>query len=85
MAWQKIKMKQGNTIMKNILKNKMAKAGLVLTSVAASGSAFAADYTGQITTAQTEGSGNVTAVIAAVIGIAILGFGVGSMLGWFKR
>lgn len=71
--------------MKNILKNKMAKAGLVLTSVAASGSAFAADYTTQITAAGTEGNTNVLAVIGAVIGIAILGFGVGSMLGWFKR
>ena len=47
--------------------------------------AQAADYTSQITTASTDGSANVTAVIAAVIGIAILGFGVGSMMGWFKR
>jgi hypothetical protein len=45
----------------------------------------AADYTTQIATASTDGTGNVTAVIAAVIGIAILGFGVGSMMGWFKR
>jgi len=84
MAWQKIKMKQGNTIM-NILKNKMAKAGLVLTSVTASGAAFAQDYTTEITAAATEGNANVLAVIGAVIGIGILGFGVGSMLGWFKR
>ncbi|WP_042149676.1 MULTISPECIES: hypothetical protein [unclassified Pseudoalteromonas] len=71
--------------MKNILKNKMAKAGLVLTSVTASSVAFAQDYTTQITAASTEGNTNVLAVIGAVIGIAILGFGVGSMLGWFKR
>ena len=45
----------------------------------------AADYTAQIGTAVTEGSGNVTAVIAGVIGVAILGFGVGKMLGWFGR
>ena len=71
--------------MKNILKNKMAKAGLVLTSVAMSASAFAADYTTEITAAQTDGQTNVAAVIGAVILIAITGFGVGSMLGWFKR
>lgn len=50
-----------------------------------SGFVQAADYTAQIGTAVTEGNGNVTAVIAGVIGIAILGFGVGKMLGWFGR
>jgi hypothetical protein len=48
-------------------------------------SSFAADYTTLITTAGADGSTNVTAVIAAVIGIAILGFGVASMLGWFRK
>lgn len=71
--------------MKNILKSKLAAAGVVASSVVASGSAFAADYTTQITAAGTEGNTNVLAVIGAVIGLAILGFGVGHMLGWFKR
>lgn len=55
--------------------------GVLGTSVVAQ----AADYSAQIGTAATDGTSNVTAVIAAVIGVAILGFGVGSMMGWFKR
>ena len=50
-----------------------------------SAAAQAADYTAQIGTASTDGTANVTAVIAAVIAIAILGFGVSAMMGWFKR
>jgi UDP-N-acetylmuramate-alanine ligase len=67
-------------------KNAKSKAALALSLVA--GSSFvtqAADYTTQITAAGTDGTTNVTAVIAAVIGIAILGFGVASMLGWFRK
>jgi hypothetical protein len=48
-------------------------------------STIAADYTTQIATANTDGSANVTAVIAAVIGIAILGFGVKAMMNWFTK
>ena len=44
----------------------------------------AADYTTEINAAGTEGSANVTAVIAAVFGLAILGFGVHAVLGWMK-
>ena len=55
------------------------------TALLASGASFAEDYTTQITAAQTDGSTNVIAVIGAVIGIAILGFGVSSMIAWFKR
>ena len=46
---------------------------------------YAADHTALITTAATEGNGNVTAVITAVIGIAILSFGVGAMIAWFRK
>lgn len=53
--------------------------------VGSAGFAQAADYTAQITQASTDGTTNVTAVIAAVIGVAILGFGVGKMLGWFGK
>jgi hypothetical protein len=52
--------------------------------VGSAGFAQAADYTTQIA-AVTDGETNVTAVIAGVIGVAILGFGVGKMLGWFGR
>ena len=55
------------------------------TAMISSAGAFAADHTGIITTAATEGNGNVTAVITAVIGIAILSFGVGAMIAWFRK
>jgi hypothetical protein len=73
--------------LKKSLKNTrvITMVGGVVTSVVMSGSAMAADYTAQIATATTEGTANTTAVIAGVIGLAILGFGVGHMLGWFKR
>jgi hypothetical protein len=72
--------------MNTTFKNAKSKAALALSLVA--GSSFvtqAQDYTTQITAAGTDGTTNVTAVIAAVIGIAILGFGVASMLGWFRK
>ena len=46
---------------------------------------MAGDQTAAITTAQTEGTANVTAVIGAVLAIAILGFGVNALLNWFKK
>ncbi|XPF94285.1 hypothetical protein ACM9HF_20090 [Colwellia sp. RE-S-Sl-9] len=68
-----------------IIKN--GKACVVATAATAlvSGGAFAADYTTEIASASTEGSANVTAVILAVIGISILGFGVNALTGWFKK
>ena len=54
------------------------------TALMASGATLAADYTTQITAAQTEGTGNVSAVIGAVIAIAILSFSVKSLIAWFK-
>lgn len=61
------------------------KIALVLLTTGVSGATMAADLTTQINTASTEGSANVTAVIAAVIGIGILGFGVNAILGWFRK
>ena len=70
----------------SFLKTKKVKTVAAFSAIAGSSAAVqAADYTAQIGTAVTEGSGNVTAVIAGVIGVAILGFGVGKMLGWFGR
>lgn len=71
------------------LLNKISNKKVVLVSAATAilvnSVAYAADYTTEIAAASTEGTTNVTAVIVGVIGVAILGFGVGSMLGWFKR
>mgnify|MGYP006105370737 CR=1 FL=1 len=66
-------------------KNAKSKTALALSLLAASGASFAEDHTALIGTAATEGSTNVLAVIAGVIGIAILGFGVSAMISWFKR
>ena len=44
----------------------------------------AADFTTEIGAASTEASGNQTAVITAVIGIAVIGFGVGAVVSWMK-
>jgi len=77
--------KSGGTWVARKAKNKSKVLAAAGSALMISGGAFAADYTSQISTASTDGSANVTAVIAAVIGIAILGFGVGSMMGWFKK
>jgi len=61
------------------------KLVLVGSTLVASVGANAADLTTEIAAAGTEGTGNVTAVIAAVIAIAILGFGVNAVLTWFRK
>lgn len=72
--------------MKNFLMSRKARIGAAVTAALGSSTAVqAADYTTQIAAAVTDGETNVTAVIAGVIGVAILGFGVGKMLGWFGR
>jgi hypothetical protein len=69
-----------------ILKSRKARLNaLALAALATPFGSFAADQTALIATAVTEGSSNVTAVIAGVIGIAILGFGVHKMLNWFGK
>jgi hypothetical protein len=70
---------------KFIMNKKNQLVAVVALAATSSGAVTAADYTTEIASAVTDGSGNVTAVIAGVIGIAILGFGVGHVLGWFKR
>lgn len=72
--------------MKNFLKSRKARLTAATTALLGSSTMVqAADYTADIATAVTDGTGNVTAVIAGVIAVAILGFGVGKMLGWFGR
>ena len=65
--------------------NNIKKFGLGTALMGFVGTSFAENYTEQIGAAVTDGTGNVTAVIAGVIAVAILGFGVGKMLGWFGR
>ena len=47
-----------------------SKAGIALAAAGSSLSAFAVDHSAAITAAQTDGSGNVTAAVTAVIAIA---------------
>ena len=65
---------------KNILASKRAKAGLLLSSVLASGSSFAADYTTEIGTAVSDGTTNYGAVVAGVITVAAVGFAIGMIV-----
>ncbi len=71
--------------MKTFLKSRKARLTAALSAVAASGQSFAADYSSEITAATTDGTANVALAIGGVIAVAVLGFGVGRMLGWFGR
>ena len=71
--------------MNTFLKTRKSLISVATASLFVSVSSFAADHTAEITAAATEGSANVTAVIGAIIGIAILGFGINALLSWFKN
>ncbi|WP_340677871.1 hypothetical protein [Paraglaciecola sp.] len=45
----------------------------------------AADYTAAVGAAQTEAEGNVGAATLAVIGVAVVGFGVAAVIGWMRK
>lgn len=70
---------------KNILATKKAKAGLLLSSIAASSSAFAVDHSEAINTAVTDGSANYTLIITGVITVAAAGFCVGMIVSWLRK
>ena len=63
-------------------KKVVAGAGLTVVGFAAQA---APDLTADIASAQTVSEGNVTAAVGAVIAVALLGFGVGAVVGWFRR
>jgi len=63
----------------------VAKVGTGLALAGSSVSSFAVDYTAEIDAAKTDGIANITAVILAVVAVAIVGFSVGRMLGWFNK
>jgi len=64
------------------LRTKFAALSLSVGSFAASA---APDLTAEIAAAATTATDNNTAVIAGVIALAILGFGVASLLGLFRK
>ncbi|MBD0410233.1 hypothetical protein [Pseudoalteromonas distincta] len=66
--------------LKNILATKRAKAGLLVTSVIGSTSAFAADHSEAINAAVTDGTTNYTAIITGVITVAAIGFAIGMIV-----
>ena len=70
--------------MQNVKSN--LKRGLVaVTAFGTSIAANAGDYTTEIGSASTEATANQTAVILAVVGIAVLGFGVSALLSFMKK
>lgn len=68
----------------NSVKTFGKKSAVALTAMGTSIAANAADYTSQIGAAGTEANANQTAVITAVIALAVIGFGVGALLKWMK-
>lgn len=68
----------------NSVKTFGKKSAVALTAMGTSIAANAADYTAEIGKAGTEGSANLTAVIGAVIAMAVVGFGVSALLKWMR-
>jgi len=67
------------------LQTNAKRAAVLAAALGTSVAANAADYTSQITAAAGEANTNQTAVITAVIALAVLSFGVGSLLSWLGR
>ncbi|GAA4892601.1 hypothetical protein [Ferrimonas pelagia] len=67
--------------MKRTLK-KLATGAVALGSTSV---VMAADYTTAISDAATEASGNQSAVVAGVIGVAVISFGVGALIRFLGR
>jgi len=67
------------------MKNLKTKLVVAFGAVAASATSFAADYTTEITAASTEGAANVSGATVAVIGLALIGFGVGAVVAWMRK
>lgn len=68
----------------NTVKTFAKKSVVALAAAGTSVAANAADYTTQIGAAGGEANANQTAVITAVIALAVIGFGVGALLKWMK-
>ncbi|HHF2946119.1 TPA: hypothetical protein ACPJ0G_000500 [Vibrio alginolyticus] len=59
----------------------MKKLSVLLATVVASGSTFAANHSEAINAAVTEGQSNYTLVVVGLIGLAAIGFGLRMMIG----
>ncbi|EIK0770586.1 MULTISPECIES: hypothetical protein [Vibrio] len=59
----------------------MKKLSVLLATVVASGSTFAASHSEAINAAVTEGQSNYTLVVTGLIGLAAIGFGLRMMIG----
>jgi len=70
---------------KKFLVSKKAKAGLLLSSIIASSSAFAVDHSESINQAVTDGSSNYTLIITGVITVSAAGFCVGMIVSWLRK
>lgn len=70
---------------RNLAKRYGSKIAIGGSALAASFAASADDYTALITQAQTDSTGNQTAVITAVIAIAVVTFGAGALLRWLNK
>lgn len=72
--------------MKNIFtKKKLAAAIVTTTAVVTAGVAQATDYSAEIGAAATDSQSNVALVVGGVIAIAVIGFGVNTVVNWFKK
>lgn len=70
---------------KNFLVSRKAKAGLLLSSIAASSSAFAVDHSEAINGAVADGSANYTLIITGIITVSAAGFCVGMIVSWLRK
>ncbi|WEM43902.1 hypothetical protein PTW35_09040 [Photobacterium sp. DA100] len=62
-----------------------SRLAVVAGTAATSAAVHAGDYSSQIATASSEANGNQTAVITAVVGLAVIGFGVSMFLRWLNK
>lgn len=70
---------------RNMLVKYAAPVAAGTSTLGAAFGSFAADYSEQINGAVSDASGNQSLVIGGVITVAVIGFGVAAMLGWFHR
>lgn len=71
-------------MLKNIL-NIAVVVSLAFATAFTSLTVQAADYTTEIGAASTEASANVSAATVAVIGLAVIGFGVAAVVAWMRK
>ncbi|HHG3037990.1 hypothetical protein ACSTKA_11185 [Vibrio parahaemolyticus] len=73
------------TNVKHAVVNKKTAAGAALMAASASPAFAEVDITGAINSAVSGGQANVSLVVAGLIGMAALGFGVTMVVGFLRR